>query len=65
MPRRELRTSDIAQIVRWLEAYAAEGHPIDVETNHRLAATDNEIVFRVGDWDALTALMERDEAEAS
>jgi len=66
MRRAELRTHDIQAIARWLELYSSAGHPVDVETNHRLDATDNEIVFRIRDWDAFTAVMrQHSEADAS
>ncbi|MGE3856812.1 MAG: hypothetical protein AB7G21_07630 [Dehalococcoidia bacterium] len=61
MPRAELRTTDPATVARWLAAYGAALHPVEVEVNHRLDETDNEIVFRVADWDAFTAIMDEDE----
>ncbi|MDA0301044.1 MAG: hypothetical protein O2822_00820 [Chloroflexi bacterium] len=46
--------------------YTRAGHPVEVEENHRLDVADNEIVFRVSDWAAFTAVIELDgEQEAS
>lgn len=60
MPRIGIPTSDPATVARWLAAYGAAEHPVEVEVNHRLDPSDNEIVFRVADWDAFTAIMEAD-----
>jgi len=60
MPRSGLSTTDAATVARWLALYGAARHPVEVEVNHRLDVTDNEVVFRVADWDAFTAIMESD-----
>jgi hypothetical protein len=67
MRRAELRTTNATAIARWLEIYSAAGHPVEVEENHRLDVTDNEIVFRIRDWDAFTEVMDQhgENAEAS
>ena len=55
-----------AAVARWLTIYTRAGHPVEVEENHRLDVADNEIVFRVSDWAAFTAVIELDgEQEAS
>ena len=64
MPRAGLRTTDAATVARWLALYGAAHHPVEVEVNHRLDETDNEIVFRVADWGAFTAIMEAEAQQA-
>ena len=35
-------------------------HPVEVESDHRLDPGDNELIFRIADWDAFAAIMEQD-----
>ena len=60
MRRGELPTTDPQVVAWWLERYAAAGHPVEVESDHRLDPGDNELVFRIADWDAFAAIMEQD-----
>lgn len=60
MARARLHTTDGATVARWLALYSAARYPVEVEVNHRLDAGDNEVVFRVPDWEAFTAIMEQD-----
>lgn len=63
MPRAGLRTTDAAIVARWLALYGAAHEDVEVEVNHRLDVADNEVVFRVADWDAFTAIMEADDLQ--
>lgn len=59
MRRGELPTTDVRTIAWWIELYASAGHPIEVEGDHRLDPHDNQLIFRIGDWDAFAAIMEQ------
>lgn len=58
MARNDLRARNILLTARWLAAYAAEGHPLTLETRCGEAPEDNEIVFRIADWPAFSRVMD-------
>ena len=58
MPRQEIRTRHIEDVLGQIAAYARAGHPIRFEARHGSDEHDNEIVFALADWPAFVAILE-------
>ena len=56
--RDELRARNVQLIARWLSAYVREGHALTLETHFGADPADNQIVFRVADWQAFEDIVD-------
>jgi len=54
----ELNARNLQNVIASLTDYLHGGGPLSIETRHGEAAHENEIVFRVADWNAFVAALE-------
>ena len=60
----ELRQEYLAGLCDTLREYVREGHELHVRTEHGRAATDNQVIFDIPDWDAFAHLVEQSPSAA-
>jgi hypothetical protein len=60
----DLRQEYLAGLCATLREYILAGHEVHVRTEHGRAATDNQIVFEIPDWDAFAAALDQAPATA-
>jgi hypothetical protein len=58
LSRAELNARNLSNVLDSLHGYLHAGGPLSIETRHGEAAHENEIVFRVADWDAFVLALE-------
>ncbi len=58
MSRAELNARNLGNVLASLHGYLQAGGPLSIETRHGEAVHENEIVFRVADWDAFVQALE-------
>ena len=60
----ELRQEYLAGLCDTLRDYVVAGHEVHVRTEHGRAATDNQVVFDIPDWDTFAFLLEHSHSAA-
>ncbi len=60
-----LRARNIRLIAQWLATYAEQGGPLTFETRCGEALQDNQLVFRVADWQRFVRIMDGVERESA
>ena len=58
MSRAELDARNLRNVLDSMEVYLHGGGSLPIQTRHGDAAEDNEIIFRLADWDAFVAALE-------
>ena len=58
LPRAESHIRNLQNVLSSLNRYLESGGPLAIETMHGEAVHQNEIVFRVADWDAFVRVLE-------
>jgi len=58
MSRAELNARNLRHILESLTTYLHTGGPLSIATLHGEALHENDIVFRVEDWDAFVGVLE-------
>ena len=55
--RDQLRARNIEHVARWMADYVRAGHELTFTTRCGDDPDDNEIIFRIADWAAFSAVM--------